>query len=116
SSSVPFCSVPYPCSGSTPTHPPTLSLHDALPILPRNLAHQQLGIEGLAEAADGPQRRRPLGAGDAQGRHNRDRDAGQAGITVPRSEEHTSELQSPCNLVCRPPLEKKPVATPETEL
>src|SRR5256885_1470673 len=28
-------------------------------------------------------------------------------ITVARSEEHTSELQSPCNLVCRLLLEKK---------
>src|SRR5688500_13540872 len=28
-------------------------------------------------------------------------------ISVPRSEEHTSELQSPCNLVCRLLLEKK---------
>src|ERR1022692_3320732 len=27
--------------------------------------------------------------------------------TSPRSEEHTSELQSPCNLVCRLLLEKK---------
>src|SRR3989454_3776344 len=27
--------------------------------------------------------------------------------TNPRSEEHTSELQSPCNLVCRLLLEKK---------
>src|SRR5256885_11972214 len=27
--------------------------------------------------------------------------------TLPRSEEHTSELQSPCNLVCRLLLEKK---------
>src|SRR2546426_4564780 len=27
--------------------------------------------------------------------------------TRPRSEEHTSELQSPCNLVCRLLLEKK---------
>src|SRR2546426_1735992 len=27
--------------------------------------------------------------------------------TYPRSEEHTSELQSPCNLVCRLLLEKK---------
>src|SRR2546426_6424895 len=27
--------------------------------------------------------------------------------TEPRSEEHTSELQSPCNLVCRLLLEKK---------
>src|SRR5256885_7247134 len=29
------------------------------------------------------------------------------GETVRRSEEHTSELQSPCNLVCRLLLEKK---------
>src|SRR5256885_7604435 len=32
---------------------------------------------------------------------------GGRGITGPRSEEHTSELQSPCNLVCRLLLEKK---------
>src|SRR5256885_10883961 len=30
-----------------------------------------------------------------------------ASPTPPRSEEHTSELQSPCNLVCRLLLEKK---------
>src|SRR5205807_9872202 len=30
-----------------------------------------------------------------------------SGIIVERSEEHTSELQSPCNLVCRLLLEKK---------
>src|SRR5256885_7369116 len=29
----------------------------------------------------------------------------------PRSEEHTSELQSPCNLVCRLLLEKKKIKT-----
>src|SRR5256885_2821170 len=29
------------------------------------------------------------------------------GVIVQRSEEHTSELQSPCNLVCRLLLEKK---------
>src|SRR6266566_5652298 len=29
------------------------------------------------------------------------------GVTLARSEEHTSELQSPCNLVCRLLLEKK---------
>src|SRR5256885_12914449 len=28
-------------------------------------------------------------------------------VEMPRSEEHTSELQSPCNLVCRLLLEKK---------
>src|ERR1022692_2527715 len=30
---------------------------------------------------------------------------------LPRSEEHTSELQSPCNLVCRLLLEKKKTST-----
>src|SRR5256885_13278064 len=30
----------------------------------------------------------------------------------PRSEEHTSELQSPCNLVCRLLLEKKKTSRP----
>src|SRR2546426_5153705 len=31
-----------------------------------------------------------------------------------RSEEHTSELQSPCNLVCRLLLEKKKMTGPDT--
>src|ERR1039457_7342847 len=34
----------------------------------------------------------------------------------PRSEEHTSELQSPCNLVCRLLLENKTVRRPRTSL
>src|SRR2546426_4807331 len=37
------------------------------------------------------------------------------GESVPRSEEHTSELQSPCNLVCRLLLEKKK-KTPDPSL
>src|SRR5205807_4441482 len=32
----------------------------------------------------------------------------------PRSEEHTSELQSPCNLVCRLLLEKKKYTSPSS--
>src|SRR5256885_11813319 len=41
-------------------------------------------------------------------------------VSVTRSEEHTSELQSPCNLVCRLLLEKKkttqiPAIEPEPE-
>src|SRR5256885_8084943 len=36
--------------------------------------------------------------------------------TYPRSEEHTSELQSPCNLVCRLLLEKKKKKAHETHL
>src|SRR2546426_9331018 len=41
---------------------------------------------------------------DAAGRPSR---GGYANKTYGRSEEHTSELQSPCNLVCRLLLEKK---------
>src|SRR3989454_8473670 len=37
------------------------------------------------------------------------RDSCNGGSRPPRSEEHTSELQSPCNLVCRLLLEKKKV-------
>src|SRR2546426_8267245 len=33
-----------------------------------------------------------------------------------RSEEHTSELQSPCNLVCRLLLEKKKKTTPRPSI
>src|SRR5256885_5520171 len=33
-----------------------------------------------------------------------------------RSEEHTSELQSPCNLVCRLLLEKKNMITAEADV
>src|SRR5256885_8260824 len=50
---------------------------------------------GLARAA----LRRPRGSGAGAGRPV-------SGRRV-RSEEHTSELQSPCNLVCRLLLEKK---------
>src|SRR5215467_15231014 len=32
--------------------------------------------------------------------------------SAPRSEEHTSELQSPCNLVCRLLLEKEKLGEP----
>src|SRR2546426_2037542 len=38
-------------------------------------------------------------------------DAVNAPGKMPRSEEHTSELQSPCNLVCRLLLEKKKSAS-----
>src|SRR5205807_8290019 len=49
----------------------------------------------------------------AVGRRRADKSAGLGGADCrpeqekPRSEEHTSELQSPCNLVCRLLLEKK---------
>src|SRR5256885_12828760 len=68
----------------------TLSLHDALPI--------------SREMQPG------RGGGDAAVVR---RVHGLVALTVVgiRSEEHTSELQSPCNLVCRLLLEKKNYAT-----
>src|SRR5256885_13627287 len=65
----------------------TLSLHDALPIF----------------AALRPRHDRRAG-GASPARCCR---AHRSGGHQARSEEHTSELQSPCNLVCRLLLEKK---------
>src|SRR5256885_11714981 len=51
------------------------------------------------------------------GRHlhfNVDRRAFDVEMEMSRSEEHTSELQSPCNLVCRLLLEKKKNISSET--
>src|SRR5256885_10561822 len=50
----------------------------------------------------GPRRRGARARGGALARPRRRR-----GRAPRRSEEHTSELQSPCNLVCRLLLEKK---------
>src|SRR2546426_1958616 len=70
----------------------TLSLHDALPIS-AVLVPLQLGFAGaLPLELDAPLKAYLGGR--------------RIGVQV-RSEEHTSELQSPCNLVCRLLLEKK---------
>src|SRR5437764_15430014 len=61
----------------------TLSLHDALPICPRNARSSQSPWSG--------------GSVPSQA----------VTAAVARSEEHTSELQSPMYLVCRLLLEKK---------
>src|SRR5256885_12704656 len=64
----------------------TLSLHDALPIS-ASAGHDTVLSPWPTLYFDNRQ-----GAGPTE---------------PPRSEEHTSELQSPCNLVCRLLLEKK---------
>src|SRR5256885_15561783 len=65
----------------------TLSLHDALPIYHRRL------LRCLNQSSDSLVLR-------SYARYEINN----------RSEEHTSELQSPCNLVCRLLLEKKKIA------
>src|SRR5256885_12533591 len=75
----------------------TLSLHDALPISPGRHGDRRAHAEQDGRATAATLRVDcPLLA------HRRIRRSCSA-----RSEEHTSELQSPCNLVCRLLLEKK---------
>src|SRR5256885_17015241 len=69
----------------------TLSLHDALP------------ISSSASSRWSAERKRKARSTAAPPRGSRASRAASAA----RSEEHTSELQSPCNLVCRLLLEKK---------
>src|SRR5205807_8707013 len=100
---------------SAPSHTHTLSLHDALPISPQGSQHVTTdatftvapsldfnfaGQHPNADVVFTVKRRGVLlakrtfaiagGVVTAPG-----------AVTVDRSEEHTSELQSPCNLVCR---------------
>src|SRR2546427_2913509 len=72
----------------------TLSLHDALPICARHSGDQGQFPRSLRSVSSG--KPEVVGAG-----------SGRPGDTVRRSEEHTSELQSQSNLVCRLLLEKK---------
>src|SRR5207237_8702953 len=87
---------------TTPTAIYTLSLHDALPISyygKNRLYHNRHGtFEEVADTAGVAGDGKTWGSGCAFVDYDRD---GQ------RSEEHTSELQSHLNLVCRLLLEKK---------
>src|SRR2546426_6338553 len=77
--------------------PYTTLFRSRAPMQPRARA----GKEPAAEISDSG-KREPRGHPRADGR------AGPAAASRDaRSEEHTSELQSPCNLVCRLLLEKK---------
>src|SRR5947208_13026291 len=82
----------------------TLSLHDALPICHRaDVAERSLSYAGLCMARCGTPHV------DRQAHHSC-RFSRQS-FRTGRSEEHTSELQSPDHLVCRLLLEKKKQTT-----
>src|SRR5688500_19146021 len=78
----------------------TLSLHDALPISRQNAIALREQAERAAKA-EALRARASLEAMRSQLNPHFILN------TFHRSEEHTSELQSPCNLVCRLLLEKK---------
>src|SRR5947208_3564100 len=94
----------------------TLSLHDALPISSRQRTPPRPG-DGRADDGDLRPAAGALGRrqSDRRGRICHDRGALRGsragaddggGVALARSEEHTSELQSPDHLVCRLLLEK----------
>src|SRR5207248_6504502 len=85
-----YCSILFFFIVPTTTDLYTLSLHDALPI-------------STSRVRSRVSARYALHAPPRSGRSTRTRNAG---MTL-RSEEHTSELQSPYDLVCRLLLEKK---------
>src|SRR5205807_5528296 len=100
-----------PTSSSLHTAPPTteiytLSLHDALPILADDRCTQPVK---LSAHFDGHRAAQRVSAGLVGKTENSDRLRSEIRhqLANDRSEEHTSELQSPCNLVCRLLLEKK---------
>src|SRR5256885_4134941 len=93
----------------------TLSLHDALPISGGRPEHVDPSLGEPLEAEDHLQQRGLADAVGPEDRGERPRCDVEVDL-VPehpiRSEEHTSELQSPCNLVCRLLLEKKKKGAP----
>src|SRR5256885_9869881 len=73
---------------------------DRLPPQRRLAAQLDVDLTTVTRAYDEARRRQLLEGRGARGTYV-------AAPKVERSEEHTSELQSPCNLVCRLLLEKK---------
>src|SRR5438552_10836641 len=80
----------------------TLSLHDALPISARSYG---LMISASRSSWDAPANRLRMRTPSSSSRTETNSLA--TTRTASRSEEHTSELQSPDHLVCRLLLEKK---------
>src|SRR5256885_11768195 len=88
----------------------TLSLHDALPIFCQALA--VLRRVGMQREMD-ELHLHPVFLPEPLNTHGTEIAPRSDVVGEDRSEEHTSELQSPCNLVCRLLLEKKNIKSHE---
>src|SRR5205807_2976826 len=99
-----------PSTAPLPAGMQTLSLHDALPICKAAVLNWGTVTGNRISGGGWEERTRPIAeakadaAGNVEFRFDVPDDLGGSHA---RSEEHTSELQSPCNLVCRLLLEKK---------
>src|SRR5205807_9522156 len=102
------CHLLFFCNDPATTEIYTLSLHDALPISRHEFGDDERTSADRAARIVGPAR--VLTLEDVPGKQRVEaRRVRRVGLPIAddRSEEHTSELQSPCNLVCRLLLEKK---------
>src|SRR5690606_41369111 len=106
------CSVTH----TPPPHLYTLSLHDALPIFNRYTSASTRTLPGSTSRVRSRGRSHAESAGISHTATTSDASSDSTTVNaipatrraaMPRSEEHTSELQSRENLVCRLLLEKK---------
>src|SRR5437868_12709665 len=97
---LPALPLVFSCAASPPHELYSLSLHDALPIFRR------VHADAAGDAGELRVRRRGRPVARARG-PDRDGHDREPGLGLLRSEEHTSELQSRFDLVCRLLLEKK---------
>src|SRR5690606_41191106 len=111
----PRISSPYRCTPPAAAALSTLSLHDALPIFGSSPGSTTRGARCSSTTPWCPGRSgtaSPPTSPPTSGAQSRPLPTTPLPTTTPRrSEEHTSELQSRENLVCRLLLEKKKIAT-----
>src|SRR5690606_40848412 len=92
---------------STPRHLPSFPTRRSSDLAAGLFRHRRAGFPALADLLRRDQAGQRLGRGDLHGAGDGIRRPDRTQARRPRSEEHTSELQSRENLVCRLLLEKK---------
>src|SRR5207244_12443825 len=107
----PVAHVPLLSNDPVPTVIATLSLHDALPICSGK--RERSGSRGRLCRSPNPSKRKTIQR-TWPGRYESPCPLDSLPLAGIRSEEHTSELQSPDHLVCRLLLEKKKKITLNT--
>src|SRR5688572_31098623 len=108
-----LCAVFFFFNATATTEIYTLSLHDALPIC-ENADNKLYGNLGHLAPKKASRPGMQIAVGGCLAQKDRDTIVKRA-PWVDRSEEHTSELQSQSNLVCRLLLEKKKKKTRTTK-
>src|SRR2546426_6970037 len=99
--------------GPTPVPPEVLlamarpMFHHRAPEFDKVFAEVRDGLKWLFQTKNNVLMLAASGTGGMEGSVSNFLSPGDKALTINRSEEHTSELQSPCNLVCRLLLEKK---------